>query len=362
MFARVAALLAFVGLIALGSTLWDRFGGSPKAVSSQATQPTIPSLPSSITPATQLQVPRSPELNSWEKSVAAMPALDRIETVLDRLHRLNPTFNKSSATYEIKDNRIVSLQFETHQVTDISPLRALGELEKLILEGGGPGGKLTEVRALKGLRLKSLHLNHNPIRDLEPLREMPLEYLTIWQWAGTDLSPLKGMSTLRHLNCGSSTLVDLSPLKGLPLEYLCINMTHVSDLSPLAEMPLRELLIQQTRVSDLSPLKDTPLEILYMLNSRVKDTTPIQHKKLKEIKLDYSPERDRKWLQSLPTLETINEKPAAEFLAEQYKPRLSSHPVGLRFPHERLQLSDELAVGNSVDSAGKVDGNKAREK
>jgi hypothetical protein len=76
---------------------------------------------------------------------------------------------------------------------------------------------------------------------------------------------------LTKLDCGATAVTDLSPLKGMKLEVLSVNATGVSDLSPLAGMPLKTLLC------------------------------------------DFQPERDAAILQSIKTLETINNKPAAEF-------------------------------------------------
>ena len=57
-------------------------------------------------------------------------------------------------------------------------------------------------------------------------------------------------------------------------------------------MPLTELGCAGTKVSDLSPLKGMPL---------------------KQLSCDFKPERDAEILRSIKTLETINDKPAAEF-------------------------------------------------
>ena len=55
------------------------------------------------------------------------------------------------------------------------------------------------------------------------------------------------------------------------------------------------LRVQQTQITDLSPLKDMPLNRLLF---------------------DFKSERDTDLLRSIKTLETINDKPVAEFWKE----------------------------------------------
>jgi Leucine-rich repeat (LRR) protein len=92
-----------------------------------------------------------------------------------------------------------------------------------------------------------------------------------------DISPVRALPALRSLDCGASAagqgkLADLWALKGLPLTYLRLDGNNVSGLLPLRGMPLRDLLGEFQR------------------------------------------ERDAELLRSLPTLATINGRPAAEFL------------------------------------------------
>lgn len=100
---------------------------------------------------------------------------------------------------------------------------------------------------------------------------------------------------LTELNLVGHPVHDLSPLKGMALSGLAINFTYVADLSPLQGMPLKGLIVHSTIVNNLSPLKDLPLQFL---------------------SLDFKPERDTELLRSIKTLETINDKPAAEFWKE----------------------------------------------
>jgi hypothetical protein len=86
---------------------------------------------------------------------------------------------------------------------------------------------------------------------------------------------------------------DLSPLKGMPLAGLSVGGVGVSELSPLKGMKLAWLHCNGTKVTDLSPLTGMPLEEIHF------DT--------------FKAERDGTILRAIPTLKTINGKPAAEF-------------------------------------------------
>ena len=60
--------------------------------------------------------------------------------------------------------------------------------------------------------------NVSQVRDLEPLKGMPLTSLTLGQAQVQDLGPLKGMP-LTELNLDDCTQVrDLDLLKGMPLK------------------------------------------------------------------------------------------------------------------------------------------------
>ena len=96
------------------------------------------------------------------------------------------------------------------------------------------------------------------LRDLSPLKGLPLTSLNCWGTKVASLSPLKD-TKLTSLDCGLTTISDLSPLKDLKLTYLHCVTTRVSDLSPLKEMKLTFLDCFGSPVSDLSPLKGMPL-------------------------------------------------------------------------------------------------------
>ena len=70
---------------------------------------------------------------------------------------------------------------------------------------------------------------------------MELDQLSIASTQVKDLSPLRGMKTLKRLYCNDSLIGDLSPLAGLRLEQFQYYGTSVRDISILRDMPLEQV-------------------------------------------------------------------------------------------------------------------------
>ncbi len=273
----------------------------------------------------------------WEKSVAALPAEKQVEAVARRLKELNPGFD-GQVTPTIQDRVVTGLRFLTDEVEDISPLRVLKDLRILTCNGTSSGkGKLSDLTPLRGLLLEILYCHNTQVTDLSPLRGMPLVHLNCCNNRVADLSPLKGVR-LRHLQLHGtavtdltplrgmplygldlykvSTVSDLSPLKGMQLDYLNLSHVPVSDLSVLADMKtLRHLILDSMPITDLTPLRGLKVEVLSIWGIPVNDLTPLKMMPLRQLRLDYRADR-KEFLQSLTGLQTINEKPAAQFWKE----------------------------------------------
>jgi Leucine-rich repeat (LRR) protein len=131
---------------------------------------------------------------------------------------------------------------------------------------------------------------------------------------------------LWYLYCGDANIADLSPLKGMPLKHLNIDSNPLSDLSPLKKLPLSSLNTSFTLLTNLSPLRGMPLTHLHCPLMKVTDFSPLKGLYLKELSFDFKPERDTEILRSIKTLETINDKPAAEFWKEVEETQKAKKP------------------------------------
>jgi WD40 repeat protein len=296
----------------------------------------------------------------WLKKVRELSAGNLVQAVSDRLQELNPGFDgRISPT--IERGKVVGLNLNTDRIADLSPLQALTTLHTLKCEGSWRDqkgeGKVADLSPLKGLPLRVLVCNANPVKDLAPLRGMPLEELHISGVPATDLEPLRGMNLhilniglggfkdlsplkgmrLEGLDCwGARDLADLKPLAGAPLAWCSVGWTSVRDLSPLAGAPLEECWLVGAPVEDLSPLRGMPLRFLDLYRTPVKNLLPLADSPLEDLRCgetpltDFAPCRkmplrilylpplkDAAVLREIPTLERINDKPAAEFWKEQ---------------------------------------------
>ena len=225
-------------------------------------------------PATGSAMFDTPAFEQWMKRVVSKPVEQQVKAVARKLQELNPAFD-GKVTPTIETGVVTGVQFLTDNVTDISPLRALLGLTRVTCNGSGWHlGKLSDLSALRGLRLIWLDFSGTQVSDLSPLQEMPLTGLAFHGAPVADLSPLVGMK-LTFLTFGGSYVSDISPLRGMPLTYLhCQLLPKVTTLAPLKDLPLKTLLC------------------------------------------DFNPERDAATLRSIKTLEEINWKPAAEFWKE----------------------------------------------
>jgi hypothetical protein len=274
------------------------------------------------------------EAERWEGTVSAMPAEQQIKAVVRRLKELNPAFD-GTVTPTIENDVVTGLKFLTDDVDDISPVRALQGLEALDCAGTQPRkGKLSDLTPLRGLRLKALDCHSTQVADLGPLRgmpltillcpetrvsdlsalrRMPLTVLTLQFTNVTSLAPLKGMPLTFLDVAGARGVSDLSPLRDMPLEYLNLSAQGVSDLAPLASLKsLRRLILDSTSASDLKPLRGLELKALSICNIPASDLSPLKELALKSLRLDYRADREE-FVRSLTGLETINDKPVAEF-------------------------------------------------
>ncbi|MCY3017500.1 MAG: SUMF1/EgtB/PvdO family nonheme iron enzyme [Planctomycetota bacterium] len=203
--------------------------------------------------------------DAWVKSVQALSAEKQVEEVVKKLTELNPGYGGSHASWVIDKAAVVMFRSGPGPVVNISPVRALPSLTELSFDET----RVSDLAALKGMRLSLLKFNMTPVRDLTPLKDMRLTSVDCHETRVNDLSPLAGMP-LTHLNCIWTDVGDLSPLRGAPLVVFSCNRYNL----------------------DLSPLRDSPL---------------------RKVKCYGDPERYGAILRSIKTLETINDMPVAEF-------------------------------------------------
>lgn len=117
-------------------------------------------------------------------------------------------------------------------------------------------------------KLKTLDLRFDKqVTDLSPLANLKnLEELNIWGTGVSDLSPLAGLEKLKFINARMTKITDLSSVVKIKnLTAIDLLRTEVSDISPLAKMEkMTEIMLCTTKVEDLSPLYPIAKRITYL--------------------------------------------------------------------------------------------------
>jgi WD40 repeat protein/tRNA A-37 threonylcarbamoyl transferase component Bud32 len=242
--------------------------------------------------------PAYPPLDpAWLARVQKLPPEEQFKEVSAELVRRNPGFDGKFPYQRIGETGVDSLSIVTDEVEDISPIRVLTSLKSLRMYGQTNSGKLWDISPLAGIQLNYLRVQSCPLWDLRPLQGMPLKECFLDSTKVFDLSPLSGMK-IDHLSLTNAFVLDLSPLKGMPLKtslYLH-NLPNQIDLSPLKGGTLHRICLPSGFTGNLAPLAETPVEHVQVINDAFR----------------FTPEQ-RKALDGVKTLKTINGKPVAEY-------------------------------------------------
>ncbi|WP_157420171.1 NACHT domain-containing protein [Actinomadura kijaniata] len=148
-------------------------------------------------------------------------------------------------------------------LTDLASLPPLSGLLSLNLTGSRLSCGLEDVVAAAPM-VEMLYLSECAwVRDLAPLRALPLRQLDIGGCAGlSDLAPLADLSGLGHLDLSGTPVRDLTPLTGLSglFSLKLDGCPGITDLSPLARLPrLDAVWIRNLPPgTDVSPLAHNP--------------------------------------------------------------------------------------------------------
>ncbi len=151
----------------------------------------------------------------------------------------------------LREMKLHELYLGAANLTDLNFLQGL-PLEIL----SAYGNKISDLSPLRGMPLKQLMIGFNPIKDFSPLGGMPLERLDINSMDLTevpalpplplrslslgsnrisDIRPLTRFPQLKTLYLTYNPITDLSPLKDLPLQYVDLASDQRGvDLAPLA--------------------------------------------------------------------------------------------------------------------------------
>jgi serine/threonine protein kinase/Leucine-rich repeat (LRR) protein len=286
----------------------------------------------------------------WMEDTRQLPTPRRLEAVASMFKKRNPLF-PGDLKPVLRNGTVVEVGFNTDQVEDVSPLRALPWAPRNCIVRCNGGwkwkGKLADLSPLQQLPIGRLECReHGGLRDVTALRHMPLTYLDCGQTNIADLSPLRGLK-LQYLACYFSRVRDLEPLRGMPLKELHISGCRVPTLAPLHDMPLETLEMKQVAIKDLTPLEGTPLRRLDCDQTNpAPDLASLRKTPIRELSCEH-PERQAGALARVWTLETINSSPAAPWFDKH-------HPDHAHFLHWIQATSKLPAAMQSAEVKAKL--------
>ena len=239
-------------------------------------------------------------------------------------------------------------------VTNLAPLAGM-PLEVLQINSTGgdrPKMTLSDIRPLRGMKLRELDLTLTQVADLSPLAGAPLEKLDLTRTRVEDLRPLANCTRLKWLNLTGTEVRDLTPLAGIPVEWLACDSRGVTSNAPLAGTPLRRLFLHETQITDLAPLASCrqlewldmwgtkvtnltplaglPLTLLNCHGLKVTNLTPLRGRPLRSLILTETSVTDLRPLAECPTLESLGLPDGAKDLSPLRKlPKLTLLSYGM---------------------------------
>ena len=137
---------------------------------------------------------------------------------------------------------------------------------------------------MQGTDITEASLYQSGIRNIAPLKGLPLIAIDLGMTQVTDLSPLAGMQ-LQKLDLENTPVADISILRDMPLTVLKMQKTKISDFAVLEQMPLQQLNLLDLPFnnSHLALLKNAPLETLWLAGTQVTELHAIPLDKLESL-------------------------------------------------------------------------------
>ncbi len=218
-----------------------------------------------------------------------------VDKALKLLGEMNTRADPESFEIRMEDGVCIGLTIRDGEVETIAPVAAMTGLREFHYEppNRNERGRLRDLLPLRGMPLSTVRVRDCRVNELRCLQGMPLTSLDVSNTEVRDLSPLRGMM-LKALTCADTKVLDLAPLGGMPVEHLNIAGSYVSNMRPVLGMPLRYVDVRGSRVADFSFLQqapkvewldvsDTPIRSLDSIGSRAMSTLLINGTKVREL-------------------------------------------------------------------------------
>lgn len=261
-----------------------------------------------------IETPTLEDEITWQRKVANnLSFAEQLRAVSERLQLYNSGVDVQLSRIA-KANNQRGARLVSDGVKNLTPLAAITDLQELqCVATHFQKNSVVDLNPLARLPLENLMISNNLLlRDIAPMRFMPLKSVISYGTSIRGLEPLRG-KPLETLHFGGSRAVDLDVLRGMPLRELWLWETDNATLAPIQGAPLEILNIRNSKVADLSPLQRSKLRTLFYNNTLVTDNqvaASLPH--LTELGANSITERDREWILKHPKLETLQDKPVAD--------------------------------------------------
>ena len=249
--------------------------------------------------------------------------LERLSLGYNAIDDLEPLAGLHGLRYlDLRSNKVINLQ----------PLSQLSQLYYLSASGN-PVSDMSPVLGLNGVlylylndtkvvfddvvalpffgQLKGLGVAGLGIRDISVLAGHPLDWwLDLSRNPIADLTPLSGLTALRHLRLSETGMTDVQALNGLVnLQQLRLAGNRIEDIAPLANMAeMRTLGLAGNGIADLAPLEGmAAVEWLDLEGNRVTDLTPLSGMaEMRSLDLEGNDVADLAPLRGMAAVERLN--------------------------------------------------------
>lgn len=126
------------------------------------------------------------------------------------------------------------------QIRDLKDIRHMKNLRELVLDRQ----QISDISALKGLKLETLSLCDNPLKDLSPLSgNDTLKELSLEQTQLESLTELENLKTIQILDIGMTPVDSLEPIKNLKVEKLYMASVYLRKGEKIPKMALTKLVL-----------------------------------------------------------------------------------------------------------------------
>ncbi|MDR1642189.1 MAG: leucine-rich repeat domain-containing protein [Clostridiales bacterium] len=205
-----------------------------------------------------------------------------------------------------KFTKLTELEMLNCQITDISPLEDLTDLNYLYLTGN----QISDVTALSGLRyLEQLDLEDNQVKDLAPLAGLTnLNALWLTKNVIDDVKTLAGMKSLTNLWLEGNKITEVSALAELTsLSDLQLSNNLITDISTLSGMKnLVTLNLMNNRLTSVRLTGMDKLEELFLDLNDISELSFFGLDKLQGLSLISNEIKDLSFVSELPGLTAIS--------------------------------------------------------